>query len=295
MASFILAGLLSCSCSQDIDSVCPRDIFYVEHSADLTGSLHINAYASELPLREDDCGRINSLNLLYMEEELLDKSATISIDNVHFCFAPEGKVKPFSCTDWKEDANWRRFEKSKVEHLKPYLSIYDRNSGIHELYSFAEMDGGLKITADKMLFGRQPGEDISNMFIVTNMYPDLSVSFPDFNVVKIFNCSDKAALQDVFSQHLALCQSRQRDGMYEIAFLETPEEKYDSITFTFTLPVIKYDYYKMSQGNTDEVPTEKTELTGTTTVYFGKSVLENWSLNKVVSIRNSWGDAYGYW
>lgn len=109
----------------------------------------------------------------------------------------------------------------------------------------ARVETGITVTADKPLFGRVPGTNLADYFYASAYIcfdsetdPEVSYtstnyiiySYPDFEVVKAFSAVQPASnLTELFLPHTAAVPR------CIVQLNEIPDEKYDEITFTFSL------------------------------------------------------------
>lgn len=84
----------------------------------------------------------------------------------------------------------------------------------------------LKISADKVLFGRTAGENLSDKFHIKAYMPDCVVSYPQCEVLYDYEDKGKPLTLDGWVKSGAMFQP------ILIMFDTIPEESYDSITFS---------------------------------------------------------------
>lgn len=103
----------------------------------------------------------------------------------------------------------------------------------------------ITITADKVLFGRESGQDLSDKFMIDQfMESMILLSYPEGNVIKGYN-DDKSMTVAEWSKMGCMLYS------FRTHYVEIPEEKHTEVTFTMTIET-----------------TEDTCLTGSVTVKF---------------------------
>lgn len=93
---------------------------------------------------------------------------------------------------------------------------------------------GVQLTCDKVLFGQQPGEDLSQHFKVTPPYyylpvgreqPGVQYSFVDEDTLRA-----GVPMPDFFTKDSWM------QSAYLIRFIDEPSERYDNLTFTIKFP-----------------------------------------------------------
>lgn len=91
---------------------------------------------------------------------------------------------------------------------------------------------GARIYADKVLFGREPGENLGDKFtLLTHAGNDILVAYPSFEVVHNVKAESRTlTLNDALAK--GICVS----GHVPSVLNEIPEEKYDEITLTCEIP-----------------------------------------------------------
>ena len=88
---------------------------------------------------------------------------------------------------------------------------------------------GIAITADKTLFGRAPGEDLSDKFMISNFEgSQILLSYPDAQVLKGYY-DDKTMTVADWSQMGGMFYS------FRTHYTELPEETYSEVTFTMVI------------------------------------------------------------
>lgn len=134
----------------------------------------------------------------------------------------------------------------------------------------SSINGNLSIIADKTLFGREPGENLSDHFNVWDVNSCV-VSSPELeNARIIYNAKDSVpvTIDDYFVQGSCL------GYCYAFYLADIPEETYKDLTFTISIPVEnKYymKYYKdLETSSTAKLQTEEKILSASKTVYFGE-------------------------
>ena len=101
-------------------------------------------------------------------------------------------------------------------------------------YVYAGIKDECSITADKMLFGIEPGGNLGKHFKV-RLYGNqkISVLYPGFEVVRnYYNDPTEVLFSDYFLKGTALSFCP-----FIFYFTKAPEEQYDEITFTIEIPI----------------------------------------------------------
>ena len=252
-----------------------RGLFWIQWGEELSQSFQIDVYATSIPT-------VSGLNLLPLEHnhEVMGMASfrekVVDIDNLFLGFGPSMGAPLHTDISILVENNIRVPLASKT---KPYLRPIYATDYSGDLFSFASVEGGISITADKVLFGRVPGVDLSDCFEVSAVFPPVRVEYPSYDVIDTEQSPVGLSLKEFFHEGIALSQARQRDGLYEVKFITKPEETYDDITFTVSLPVKTYKYYAYISKQSDELRASQFTMTGSTTVYFGKTVQENLEMN----------------
>lgn len=129
--------------------------------------------------------------------------------------------------------------------------------------------GDVKISADKTLFGQEPGSNLSAHFNVWS--PNACVITANFeSPTIIYNAKDymPTAISEYFVKDSYLAQS------YAFYLADKPEENYEEVTFTITIPVedqYVYDYYhRLELDPKAEMNTMKKDYVTSAKVKFGK-------------------------
>lgn len=277
--------------------------YQIDYSAGFSNNtaFHINVYTQNLidysTITYDGSFWRNWSSAGWMESDTLLLRAVISKENLHIGFAPEEGKEPVYEGGKTMGKVCEYLYTSFVQGFKPYIPYAEVHHGW--AFSFCETEGNITIVADKPLFGIPAGSDLSGKFIITSADPQFRVQYPSFEVIdKEKSCLGLSA-KEFFVKNMAMCQRRQHDGLYEIAFSEIPPEDYEEITFTISIPVSLYDdcYEQLCAGlQLSAIKGKPRVMKGTTTVYFGKTAQENWHLNKVERMKGSFNrDCIEYW
>ena len=144
------------------------------------------------------------------------------------------------------------------KHNVPHTFVY---AGIAE---------GAKIYADRVLWGREPGEDLGDMFVIPFDRADnrLIVTYPEFHMLYGWDDKHPETFRELTSNRIAL----NNPTIATITFAEIPPEEFDTVTFTVEIPV-DVEYYEDYSPEMYELhPTLKPEgrrlLKGSVTVEF---------------------------
>lgn len=143
------------------------------------------------------------------------------------------------------------------KHLTPHAFVY---AGIAE---------GAKIYADRVLWGRESGEDLGDMF---EMYYKVGnrmvVTYPEFHLLYGWDDKHPETFRELTSNRIALANP----CIASVTFAEIPPEEFDTVTFTVEIPVDVEYYEDYSPEMYEQHPTLKPEgrrlLKGSVTVEF---------------------------
>ena len=116
--------------------------------------------------------------------------------------------------------------------------------GLASRYSdflYAGIAEGAKIYADRVLWGREPGEDLGDMFSIPYYYNDLIATYPDFSVLYAPGDEYPKTFREFTSNRIALTYTQ--GPQVCLTFAEIPPEEFDSFTLTVEIPV-DVEYYK---------------------------------------------------
>ena len=118
----------------------------------------------------------------------------------------------------------KKFEEDLWEYLwkdVDFFTAYTRES--------------VTISCDRVLFGEEPGTDLSKYFNIDAQAPIMAVGIENPKMLYAFG-SDLPETMDQYFPNETWLQPR-----YEITLAKEPEEKYDSITFRFSMPITVED------------------------------------------------------
>jgi hypothetical protein len=108
-------------------------------------------------------------------------------------------------------------------------------------FTYAGIAEGAKIYADRVLWGREPGEDLGDMFSIPYYYNDLIATYPDFSVLYAPGDEYPKTFREFTSNRIALTYTQ--GPQVCLTFAEIPPEEFDSFTLTVEIPV-DVEYYK---------------------------------------------------
>ncbi len=128
--------------------------------------------------------------------------------------------------------------------LKDYISEFPTSESMHyHGYTYAGFRSGSTIYADKMIWGREAGEDLSDKFIIFQ-YPssyDILPTYPDFRILYGHGDEKPSTFKELTSLPLALPMVG--TCLATLSFSDIPDEDLDQITFYVEIP-ISADYYE---------------------------------------------------
>ena len=107
-------------------------------------------------------------------------------------------------------------------------------------YVYAGIKQGASLTADKILFGIEPGGNLGEyMKVDLSDEQKIRVNYPDFDVVQnYYGFHNEVLFSNYFKEETALSLIP-----YMLFFTTAPKECYDEITFSIEIP-IKCDYFQ---------------------------------------------------
>jgi hypothetical protein len=161
----------------------------------------------------------------------------------------------------------KNFYKQKTAFIySEYIKHLDDANGGWELFLTAYVNGEVSITCDKVLWGEEVGTDLKKHFLIYSNACCLPVGIE--NPSLLYNYGEMPDNMNECFPMEAWLQSA-----YDMEFSSEPEERYDEITFTLTLPVKiehTYDYILAKyRGNEDaELKTTEEVFTSKCTVKF---------------------------
>lgn len=122
--------------------------------------------------------------------------------------------------------------------------------GLEPLFFTARLKGGMTITADKTLFGLQPGENLSSHFRAEAPCLCLPTgTLGDFTFLYTYDDKERPDEPD----KLLAADTWLQPG-YAFRLFDEPEEAYDEIAFSISIPVTCdhwYNYYRYAQSEVE--------------------------------------------
>jgi hypothetical protein len=100
----------------------------------------------------------------------------------------------------------------------------------------AYINGDITISCDKKLFGKEPGEDISQYFNVYGTANCVPIGRENPTVLYNFEEEKPKAISELMQKDTWL------QRYFYFYFREIPEEKYDTLTFKITIPITREHY-----------------------------------------------------
>jgi hypothetical protein len=100
----------------------------------------------------------------------------------------------------------------------------------------AYINGDITISCDKKLFGKEPGEDISQYFNVYGTANCVPIGRKNPTVLYNFEEEKPKAISELMQKDTWL------QRYFYFYFREIPEEKYDTLTFKITIPITREHY-----------------------------------------------------
>lgn len=144
------------------------------------------------------------------------------------------------------------FYKEKTQFIAEDYHRYEAegHKGDWPYFFTAYTDGEVTITCDKTLFGKLPGTNLSKFFDVAPYSGCLATGIENPKLCCKFGDELPANMEQFFEKESWL------QVEYNLKFNEMPSEKYDSLTFELTLPMLiehARDYVVAKQKNVDAV------------------------------------------
>lgn len=157
--------------------------------------------------------------------------------------------------------------------LKDYISAFPTSDSMHyHGYTYAGFRSGASIYADKTIWGREAGEDLSDKFIISQ-YPssyDVLPSYPDFQILYGHDDEKPSTFKELTSLPLALPVID--SPLVTLRFLDIPEEELEQVTLSVEIPISAeyYEDYPLEMYETHNLyPEGDRLLKGTVTIDFG--------------------------
>jgi hypothetical protein len=106
----------------------------------------------------------------------------------------------------------------------------------------AYINGDITISCDRKLFGKEPGEDISQYFNVYGTAECVPIGRENSTILYNFEEQKPKAISELMQKDTWL------QKYFYFYFREIPEEKYDTLTFKITIPITREHYTKYFYG-----------------------------------------------
>lgn len=103
-----------------------------------------------------------------------------------------------------------------------------------QYYYYARVKLGARIYADKIIAGRKPGADLSDlMYFSLPFNCKVQLTYPDYQLLNdYYGHASHVSFSDYFKEGTALPAI----DLASVSFIETPAEQYDEITYTIEIP-----------------------------------------------------------
>lgn len=230
--SFLVISLLSCQSNEDTNN---NDIpsFYVDSAGRLIDGgevSHISLYCDE---NKHTIFGLHPLDYFATTKTVKDYDAFrlllyFHLDRWQYTSNDEDEMKAIKTIEFDynkskamfiyEDYQNKRKANYKVEWPDGMLTCY--------------INGEVSITCDKVLYGEQPGANLSSHFTVLQHIPCLPIGVEAPRLLYSFGDEIPNVASELFVKGTWLLSK------YYMQFLTKPAEKYDELTLYITLPVI---------------------------------------------------------
>ena len=169
--------------------------------------------------------------------EYYAKIKTVSdYDSFRFCLMLHRDAWQYCSNDSAEMKSIYKIEyECEQERSQFIVESYNNYEGIRgwPVLFTAYLNGDLSITCDKVLFGEQPGTNLSSYFTVSSKSDCVPVGIENPQILYDFGEEIPREVPKLFVKGTWL----QPD--YWLDFLEPPVEKYEELTLYLSLPMIK--------------------------------------------------------
>ena len=129
-------------------------------------------------------------------------------------------------------------------------------------------NGEVTITCDKVLFGEEPGTNLSQYFNISGNGHCMPVGIENPKMLYNYGEELPSLMCDFFKKEVWL------EDEYCMSFVTEPEEKYDELTFSLTMPLKLEHVYEYSR---DVYNTGKAEMKFTEKTYISNCTVKfNW-------------------
>lgn len=144
---------------------------------------------------------------------------------------------PFEMEGFSEER--KKYEHFMMEigtHIISYLEKHPLAS--FDGYYYAEVKGEARIFADKELFHRDAGSNLSDLMLLYLPHGSkIAATYPDFRFVQFYDTeTTPVTFADYFRDGFALALPPAWFAL-RATFVEQPSEEYDEITFTIEIPI----------------------------------------------------------
>lgn len=220
-----------------------------------------------------DGGEIESLSLSCLDYPFYDTNSTGVQGNANdaktindYTFMQlnvEFNLKWYDNTSYKsekeleQDRAIRKIEKDYLRDKAAFLySECQKHNYVFPAFFTAYTNGEVTITCDNVLFGEQPGSNLSKYFII-KLDPNCIIAGRDSTKI-IYNAGDK--IPNHMDKYFKVKETFIATN-YRIRFAFAPEEKYDALTFKISFPLLIDDVHKyaLSQYHGFQEPLESKE------------------------------------
>lgn len=159
-----------------------------------------------------------------------------------------------------------------------FMRYQQKYPNVEDNYQFpifysAYLTDDITITCDKKLFGKESGENLAQYFELTQkIVRALPIGIYSPKLLYSFFDEQPRRLDKIFVKDAWLPSNINIYGYFDIVLNATPEEKYDSITFTITMPIYKEYLTEYIKANLTGAPvdlrTTKEEYSASCTINF---------------------------
>lgn len=184
-------------------------------------------------------------------------------------FVVEREYKSFISPTYLPEEEWqkrRAISKIEKEYLTDkakfvydvYLDNIDKYRNGWPVFYTAYTNGDVSITCDKVLFGEEPGSNLSKYFTIRPKTDCLIAGKDSTRFLYKFPDEMPTRMDKYFSVKETWLSSE-----YCLRFASSPEEKYDELTFKLSIPLLIDDVheYAVSLYNGTNEPMKTTERT----------------------------------
>jgi len=228
--------LLLCACNKDANEQLPNDPagYYLSSEGLMMDGQSIKEL--ELYIIEREITNLSGFNIpaFYTNEYTYKQKEPVFADyssvKIYAIFEHQGSIFVNDTTFNHLIVDWYNRRTDFI------LAQYRQRTAPMEwpLFFTSYVNGDVQLTCDKVLFGHQPGEDLSQHFKVTPPYNYLPVGREQPRVQYSFD-NRKQLLSGVPMADFFTKDSWMQSA-YLIRFIDEPSERYDDLTFTLTFP-----------------------------------------------------------